>query len=99
MSKAKKKGRGMFVLLCVGAFIVAFAGSVMFKMFHMPAELMQYSVAWSEKTGQGYTELSYGDGTANKFDLYVPADNSKDSYGTIKLTSGRSAYKFEHNSN
>ena len=83
MSKVKKKGRGMFVLLCVIAFIVSFAGSVMFKMFYTPTELGQYSVAWSEENGQVYTDLSYGDDTANKFDLYVPADNSKDSYGLI----------------
>ncbi len=30
-----------------------------------------------------YPDLSYGEGDANKFDLYLPADNSRESYGLV----------------
>lgn len=43
----------------------------------------EFSVDWNDSIGTAYTDLSYGSGEANKFDLYVPADNSKDSYGLI----------------
>lgn len=33
--------------------------------------------------GTVYTDLPYGDGEANTFDLYVPADNGKESYGLV----------------
>ena len=33
--------------------------------------------------GTVYTDLTYGEKPANKFDLYVPADSSKDSYGLV----------------
>ncbi len=85
MSKEKKKGnkRGLFVLLCVGAFIVSFAGSAIFKLAYTSAELKKYSVDWSNDMGTVYTDITYGDGEANKFDLYVPADNTKETYGLV----------------
>lgn len=83
MSKVKKKGRVMFVFVCMIAFIISFAGSIMFKMVYTPRELRKYTVNWSDEIGETYTDFSYGDGAANKFDLYVPADNSKETYGLI----------------
>lgn len=85
MNKNGKKGnkRGLFILLCIGAFIISFAGSAYFKMTYTPSELKKYTVNWSDKIGTAYTDFSYGDGTANKFDLYVPSDNSKETYGLI----------------
>lgn len=38
---------------------------------------------WDSSVGTVYTDLSYGDGTANKFDLYVPADSSRKNYGLV----------------
>lgn len=78
MNKEKKKGRGMFIFLCIIAFIISFAGSVVFKITYTPRELRKYTVNWSDEIGKTYTDFSYGDGAANKFDLYVPADNSKE---------------------
>ncbi len=83
MSKAKKKGKVMFVFICIIAFIVSFVGSVIFKMTYTSPELKKYTVQWSDEIGKIYSDLSYGEGTANKFDLYVPADNTKDNYGLI----------------
>lgn len=42
----------------------------------------KYEVHW-DSGGESYTDLSYGDGEANKFDLYVPADSSKENYGLV----------------
>lgn len=83
MSKVKKKGRVMFVFVCVIAFIISFAGSIAFKVVYTPGELRKYTVNWNDEIGKTYTDFSYGDGAANKFDLYVPADNSKETYGLI----------------
>ena len=43
----------------------------------------KYTVKWDESVGTVYTDLSYGEGATNKFDLYVPADSSRDSYGLV----------------
>ncbi|MCM3703260.1 alpha/beta hydrolase [Paenibacillus macerans] len=85
MSKGKKKGNktGMFILLCVGAFIVSFAGSAIFKVTYTSPELKKYSVDWNDEIGTSYTDIAYGDGKANKFDLYVPADHTKETYGLV----------------
>lgn len=83
MSKDRKKGKMMFVLLCITAFIISFVGSVIFKLAYTPRELKKYTVAWNSEIGKSYTDLTYGSGAANKFDLYVPADNSKETYGLI----------------
>ncbi|MDO5410976.1 MAG: alpha/beta hydrolase [Lachnospiraceae bacterium] len=83
MSKMKKKGRAMFVFICILAFIISFAGSAIFKMTYVSPKLKKYSVKWSDETGKIYTDLSYGEKPANKFDLYVPKDNTKENYGLI----------------
>lgn len=83
MSSKKGSKRGMFILICVIAFVVAFGSSVLFKVIYTPAELRKYTVEWTEDVGRMYTDLSYGEKTANKFDLYVPADQSKGTYGLV----------------
>ncbi|MGG4146281.1 alpha/beta hydrolase [Paenibacillus algorifonticola] len=85
MSKGKRKGNktGMFILLCIGAFIVSFAGSAIFKVTYISPDLKKYSVDWNDEIGTSYTDISYGDGEANKFDLYVPADHTKETYGLV----------------
>lgn len=85
MMSAKKKAnkRGLFILLCLLVFFVAFAGSTIFKISYTSPELRKYSVEWSEEIGTVYTDISYGEGAANKFDIYVPADNTKETYGLV----------------
>lgn len=46
-------------------------------MTYEPASLKQYSVDWSEEIGTVHKNLSYGEEEAQKFDLYVPADNTQ----------------------
>ena len=80
--KIKKKGRVMWGFIYVFAFIIAFCGSAFFKMTYNPYG-KEFSVDWDDSVGTVYTDISYGSGEANKFDLYVPADNSGDRYGLI----------------
>lgn len=73
----------MFVLTCVLVFVISFAGSVAFKMKHQPAWTKAFRVAWSDKVGTVYRDLSYGPKEANQYDLYVPADTGRPAYGLV----------------
>ena len=83
MKKEKKKGKGMFIFICILAFIISFAGSALFKITYQPKWAKKYSVDWSDSIGTIYKDISYGDKESNKFDLYVPKDNSKENYGLV----------------
>lgn len=80
--KTKKKGRVMWGFIYVFTFIIAFSGSVAFKMKYNPFG-KEFSVDWNDSVGMVHTDISYGSGEANKFDLYVPADDSRENYGLI----------------
>lgn len=82
MSKVKRKGRIMWGFIYVITFIVVFVASAIFKMTYDPSH-GAYKVDWNESVGTVPTDLPYGDGEANKFDLYLPADSSKGSYGLV----------------
>lgn len=83
-NKGKEKGRSraMWGILYTAAFAVSFAISAFVKMTYHPLG-KEYTVAWSDAVGRVYTDLSYGEGDANKFDLYVPADQTRDVYGLV----------------
>lgn len=83
MNREKRKGRGMFIFLCIIAFIISFTGSAAFKIAYTPRKLKKYTVNWNDEIGKTYTDLSYGNGVANRFDLYVSADHSKETYGLV----------------
>lgn len=83
MIKGKKKGKGMFIFICILVFIISFVGSAIFKMTYKPKWSKKYSVEWNDSIGTVHKDISYGDKEANKFDLYLPADNSKENYGLI----------------
>ena len=72
----------MWGLIYVGAFLVSFAASAVLKMTWPPLG-DKYSVRWDDSVGAVYTGLSYGEGDANKFDLYLPADSTKGTYGLV----------------
>lgn len=79
--QAAKKGRALFVRLCVLTFLLAFGAGVVSKFAIAPSWSKEYSVVWSDEIGTLKTDLSYGDGDANKFDLYLPKDSGKGNYG------------------
>lgn len=80
--KTKRKGRVMWGLIYTAAFLVTFVVSAAVKVAWNPLN-GKYSVRWDDSVGTVYTDLSYGPGAANRFDLYVPADSGKDRYGLV----------------
>lgn len=69
-------------LLYVVLFIVVFALSAVMKLTQDPLG-GKYSVKWNDSVGTVHTDLVYGEKEANKFDLYLPADDSKENYGLV----------------
>lgn len=64
-------------------FLLAFGAGVASKAAIRPAWAKEYSVRWSGALGTRKTDLPYGEGEANRFDLYLPKDGGKDSYGLV----------------
>ena len=85
MRKGTQKGMktGAFVFLCIVVFIVTFVTSIVIKISYKSPEMQQYSVQWSDEIGTVRTDLTYGEKPANEFDLYLPVDDSKESYGLV----------------
>lgn len=83
MRTGKKKGRGMFVFICIAAFIVSFGIGAVSKVAIKPSWAKKYSVQMTDEIGTVYKDISYGGGEANKFDQYVPADGGKENYGLV----------------
>lgn len=73
----------MFIFICILVFIISFVGAIVFKITYKPNWSKKYSVDWNESIGTIHKDISYGDKEANKFDLYVPKDNSKENYGLV----------------
>lgn len=83
--KCREKRRSHKVLwgfIYVTTFLAVFVVSAVIKITCTPV-LDAYQVDWNDSVGTSYTDLSYGEGDANKFDLYVPADKSQDTYGLV----------------
>ena len=80
-----KKGykRGAFVALCIGAFVVSSVASAIVKVAVKPEWAKKYEVQWNDSIGILKSDISYGEKEANKFDLYLPADNKKENYGLV----------------
>ena len=72
----------MWGFIYVGAFIAAFAVSAVIKLTYNPLG-DKYSMHWDDSVGTVYSDLSYNEGAANKFDLYVPSDSGKENYGLV----------------
>lgn len=77
----KVKNRGKWIFLYIIAFIAAFIGGIISKTADPFGG--KYKVNWSDTVGKVYKDISYGEAVSNKFDLYVPSDGSKDSYGLV----------------
>lgn len=70
---------GMVLLV----FLLAFGAGVVSKFALKPAWSKQYTVEWNDSTGTLYKDISYGELASNKFDLYLPADSTKEHYGLV----------------
>lgn len=74
--------RGKFVGLCILVFILALIVGVVTK-FMKPTWAKKYNIEWSDKIGTLISDISYGDKESNKFDIYLPKDNTKENYGLV----------------
>lgn len=84
MSKTEKRGthRMLWGLIYVFAFIAAFSVSAIFKLTYDPTR-GAYNAQWSDAIGVIHADIPYAAGTANRFDLYVPADRTQEHYGLV----------------
>lgn len=82
MNKKAKRKNMFWGFIYVITFIVAFVVSAFLKMSIDPTG-GAYKVEWNDSVGVIYSDLAYDVGEANKFDLYVPSDNTKESYGLV----------------
>lgn len=74
---------GKFVGICILIFIVALLIGIITKFVIKPSWAKKYSVRWSDEIGTLYEDIPYKGGESNKFDLYVPKDSSKKTYGLV----------------
>ncbi|MCM1224353.1 MAG: alpha/beta hydrolase [Lachnospiraceae bacterium] len=81
-AKPKKRGRAMWTFLYIAVFLVAFGIGIFSKT--LPRSWAKdYTVDWNDSVGTVHKDISYGEADSNKFDLYVPADSSKEAYGLV----------------
>ncbi len=80
--KAQKKKRRKRRLITVLAFIGAFLAGMASKTITSP-RTKAYSISWDDSFGTLKKDLPYGEKPAEKYDLYLPADDTKDSYGLV----------------
>ena len=72
-----------FVGLCIFIFVLTFILGIISKFAIQPSWKKEYSVKWSDEIGTRISDVSYDSGEANKFDLYLPKDNTKENYGLV----------------
>ena len=76
-----KRQRIIPVRLGILVFLVAFIAGAVSKFAIQPSWAKEYSAKWSDEIGTLTTDLPYGEGDEQKFDLYLPKDNSREAYG------------------
>lgn len=72
----------MWILTCILTFVLVFSGSALIKL-KFPTFSNPLHVDWDASVGTIYTDLTYGEEDLNTYDLYVPADQSKEAYGLV----------------
>ena len=82
MSKEKRQ-RAVPAGLGILVFFLAFFAGVVSKFAIKPSWSKEYSVTWSDEVGTLKADIAYGEGDAQKFDLYLPKDNSRNTYGLV----------------
>lgn len=81
----KEKGKGNLRMIGSGVlvFLVGFGLGIVSKFAIKPAGAGEYAVRWSDDIGTILSDVEYGREAANKFDLYLPKDDSRKSYGLV----------------
>ena len=79
--KTVKKGhRVMWGFIYVFAFLLVFVVGAVSK-FASNSMGSAYYTKWDDSMGTIRTDIPYGEGESCKFDLYLPADDTKEAYG------------------
>lgn len=83
MKRNKKTGKAgiMSAGLGVLVFILAFGAGVVSKFAIKPDWAKRYAVVWNDSIGTLQSDIAYGEKASNTFDLYLPKDSTKESYG------------------
>ena len=79
----RKKGRIMWTFIYIGAFVLALGVGAATKFLPQSWAKDYAAPEWNDSVGTVHTDLPYGEKEANKFDLYVPVDSTKESYGLV----------------
>ncbi len=66
-----------------GTLFLGLVAGVASKFAIGPAWKNKYQVDWDDSVGRKVSDIPYGDGEANKLDLYLPADASREGYGLV----------------
>lgn len=81
--KEKKKGGFKTFMKYFLVFLLSMGAGVVSKVAIQPSWAKKYSVQWSDEIGTLMSDVSYGTGEANRFDLYLPKDNTRENYGLV----------------
>ena len=81
--KKNKKGDFKTFMKYLLVFLLAMTAGVVSKVAIKPSWAKKYSVTWSDEIGTLMSDVSYGIGEANRFDLYLPKDSTKGNYGLV----------------
>ena len=73
----KKGGRKMFIFICIMTFVVCFLLGIGLKVVLKPSWAKNDEVKMTPEVGTLYTDLSYGEKESNRFDMYLPHDQTK----------------------
>ena len=76
----KKGHKVMWGFIYVFAFLLAFVVGAVSKFFGTSMG-SAYDTKWDDSMGTIRTDIPYGEGESCKFDLYLPADDTKEAYG------------------
>lgn len=81
--KKNKGDRIMPIWFGILIFVISFLLGTASKLFIKPAWSKNYSVKWDDSIGTIISDISYGAGEKNTFDLYLPQNNTRENYGLV----------------
>ena len=81
--KKEKRDRIMPIWFGILIFVISFLLGIASKLFIKPAWSKNYSVKWDDSIGTIISDIAYGAGEKNTFDLYLPQNNTRENYGLV----------------
>ena len=74
----------LFIAVCIVLFLCSLNIGKPIGTWKIPGEkLGDMKVKWNSEVGEKIADLSYGNKAANRYDLYLPADDQKEAYSLI----------------